>query len=185
MFTLTALFRDAAYSQNVVVEGPWCFSGSADVPGAKPNLDPHVFTLNPACINSQFRQNPLRTLVIPSSSAKSGPSEVYRLALRVPTLPLPEAGNVQGCAACYDVTEDLGHVGLKETEDMRSHPYAIVKASEGSIAFQAGKWKGERRTMVSRFVACDFCQDWVPIYDKSALPGSLAALIPAKFIESM
>lgn len=66
-----------------------------------------------------------------------------------------------------------------------SHPYAIVKASERSIAFQAGKWKGDRRTMVSRFVACDFCQDWVPIYDKSALPGSLAALIPGKFIESM
>lgn len=28
------------------------------------------------------------------------------MALRVPTLPLPEAGNVQGCVACYDVTED-------------------------------------------------------------------------------
>ena len=32
--------------------------------------------------------------------------QVYRLALRIPTLPLPEAGNAQGCAACYDVTED-------------------------------------------------------------------------------
>ncbi|CAJ1432118.1 unnamed protein product [Effrenium voratum] len=54
-------------------------------------------------------------------------NQVYRLALRVPTLPLPEAGNVQGCAACYDVTEDLGH-------------------------------------------------DWVPIYDKSALPGFYMAI---------
>ncbi|CAJ1406290.1 unnamed protein product [Effrenium voratum] len=50
-------------------------------------------------------------------------NQVYRLALRVPTLPLPEAGNVQGCAACYDVTED-----------------------------------------------------WVPIYDKSALPGFYMAI---------
>lgn len=33
-------------------------------------------------------------------------NQVYRLALRIPTLPLPEAGNVQGCAACYDVTEE-------------------------------------------------------------------------------
>ncbi|CAK9093944.1 Uncharacterized zinc-type alcohol dehydrogenase-like protein YdjJ [Durusdinium trenchii] len=50
-------------------------------------------------------------------------NQVYRLALRIPTLPLPEAGNVQGCAACYDVTED-----------------------------------------------------WVPIYDKSALPGFYMAI---------
>lgn len=50
-------------------------------------------------------------------------NQVYRLALRIPTLPLPEAGNAQGCAACYDVTED-----------------------------------------------------WVPIYDKSALPGFYMAI---------
>merc|ERR1712224_602896 len=50
-------------------------------------------------------------------------NQVYRLALRMPTVPLPDAANTQGCAACYDVTED-----------------------------------------------------WVPIYDKSALPGYYMAI---------
>lgn len=50
-------------------------------------------------------------------------NQVYRLALRMPELPLPDAANTQGCVACYDVTED-----------------------------------------------------WVPIYDKSALPGYYMAI---------
>merc|ERR1712178_171260 len=33
-------------------------------------------------------------------------NQVYRLALRMPTLPLPDSANTQGCVACYDVTED-------------------------------------------------------------------------------
>jgi sarcosine oxidase subunit beta len=33
-------------------------------------------------------------------------NQVYRTALRMPTLPLPDSTNVQGCVACYDVTED-------------------------------------------------------------------------------
>jgi len=33
-------------------------------------------------------------------------NQVYRLALRMPTLELPDSTNTQGCVACYDVTED-------------------------------------------------------------------------------
>mmetsp|Transcript_81291 Transcript_81291/g.230309 ORF Transcript_81291/g.230309 Transcript_81291/m.230309 type:complete len:472 (+) Transcript_81291:108-1523(+) len=33
-------------------------------------------------------------------------NQVYRLALRLPELPLPDSTNTQGCVACYDVTED-------------------------------------------------------------------------------
>ena len=32
--------------------------------------------------------------------------QVYRAALRMPTLPLPDAASTQGVVACYDVTED-------------------------------------------------------------------------------
>ena len=31
---------------------------------------------------------------------------VYRAALRMPSLPLPDASSTQGVVACYDVTED-------------------------------------------------------------------------------
>jgi len=50
-------------------------------------------------------------------------NQVYRLALRMPSLQLPDSQSAQGCAACYDVTED-----------------------------------------------------WVPIYDKSSLPGYYMAI---------
>eukprot|EP00439_Symbiodinium_sp_Y106_P049786 s1701_g6.t1 len=50
-------------------------------------------------------------------------NQVYRLALRMPSLNLPDSQSAQGCSACYDVTED-----------------------------------------------------WVPIYDKSSLPGFYMAI---------
>eukprot|EP00928_Gymnodinium_smaydae_P031593 TRINITY_DN23145_c0_g1_i1.p1 TRINITY_DN23145_c0_g1~~TRINITY_DN23145_c0_g1_i1.p1 ORF type:complete len:485 (-),score=53.66 TRINITY_DN23145_c0_g1_i1:187-1617(-) len=58
-----------------------------------------------------------------SSLTDQWTNQVYRLALRMPTMPLPDSANTQGCVACYDVTED-----------------------------------------------------WVPIYDKSALPGYYMAV---------
>mmetsp|Transcript_25412 Transcript_25412/g.70771 ORF Transcript_25412/g.70771 Transcript_25412/m.70771 type:complete len:470 (-) Transcript_25412:214-1623(-) len=41
-----------------------------------------------------------------SSLTEQWTNQVYRLALRMPTLPLPDSANTQGCVACYDVTED-------------------------------------------------------------------------------
>jgi len=41
-----------------------------------------------------------------SSLSDQWTNQVYRAALRMPTLPLPDATNTQGIVACYDVTPD-------------------------------------------------------------------------------
>jgi len=90
--------------------------GKILVGSVEPSCD-HDFHLYPSDPEAVYPGNDLASLT------DQWTNQVYRLALRIPTLPLPEAGNVQGCAACYDVTED-----------------------------------------------------WVPIYDKSALPGFYMAI---------
>ena len=56
-------------------------------------------------------------------------NQVYRLALRIPTLPLPEAGNVQGCAACYDVTEE----SILELMVLVENGWMFFPGTEGKI----------------------------------------------------
>lgn len=82
-------------------------------------------SLEPKCDEHAYYEDP--ELVYPGRSESAltdqWTNQVYRLALRMPELPLPDSANTQGCVACYDVTED-----------------------------------------------------WVPIYDKSALPGYYMAI---------
>eukprot|EP00930_Biecheleria_cincta_P039091 TRINITY_DN26894_c0_g1_i1.p1 TRINITY_DN26894_c0_g1~~TRINITY_DN26894_c0_g1_i1.p1 ORF type:complete len:475 (+),score=59.23 TRINITY_DN26894_c0_g1_i1:31-1455(+) len=86
-----------------------------------------VGNVEPAC-DEPFHVYPRDPEAVYPGNELSGLTEqwtnqVYRAALRMPTLPLPDSSNSQGCVACYDVT-----------------------------------------------------QDWVPVYDKSALPGYYMAI---------
>jgi sarcosine oxidase subunit beta len=84
-----------------------------------------VGSVEPACDTHTYHEDPESVYPGRSESALTDQwtNQVYRLALRMPELPLPDSANTQGCVACYDVTED-----------------------------------------------------WVPIYDKSALPGYYMAI---------
>jgi len=83
--------------------------------------------IEPAC-DAPFHEYPVDPEAVYPGRELSGLTEqwtnqVYRAALRMPSLPLPDSTSAQGCTACYDITED-----------------------------------------------------WVPIYDKSALPGYYMAI---------
>ncbi|EOD23524.1 hypothetical protein EMIHUDRAFT_239508 [Emiliania huxleyi CCMP1516] len=67
-------------------------------------------TVEPPCDASFHRYPEDPESVYPggaeSSLTEQWTNQVYRAALRMPTLPLPDSANTQGVVACYDVSDD-------------------------------------------------------------------------------
>jgi sarcosine oxidase subunit beta len=81
-------------------------------------------------------------------------NQVYRAALRMPSLPLPDAASTQGAVA-YDRREP----------NSRTLPSARAQPADQEVDGCA-----------SRCRCYDVTEDWTPIYDKSALPGYFLAI---------